>query len=142
MGCRYAEMRTALFFKKGYNMAVSSIGNSTSSWTSSASSTSSTAGRFTSSSITRLSTASTSSAGRGDTYTCKICGEKIPVGMTHDQYHALSQPRATSFPSSTSTANTKGQALGSAASRAANAYGSSTPGRATSFNSSTTAWAR
>jgi len=95
----------------------------------------------------RGATASTFSSGAargasgGDTYTCPICGQKIPVGMSHDQFHSGSS-RGTASASSASAANTRGQALGSA-NRAATAYGSaSTAGRAPAFNQSATTWAR
>ena len=96
---------------------------------------------------TTSSTFSSGSAARGasggDTYTCPICGQKIPVGMSHDQFHSgSSSARGTASASSGSTAN-RGQALGSVASRAASAYsGASTAGRTPTFSQSTTTWAR
>jgi len=88
-------------------------------------------------------TGSTSArSGGGDTYTCAICGQKIPVGVSHDQFHSGSS-RGTTSQSSASTASTRGQTLGSTASRAATAYSSaSTAGRTPAFGQSATTWAR
>jgi hypothetical protein len=94
---------------------------------------------------TTASTFSSGSAARGSsgsgTYTCPICGQQLPVGVSHDQFHSgTSSARGAA---ASSTANTKGQALGSAASRAATAYGgASAAGRTPAFNQSATIWAR
>ena len=66
-------------------------------------------------------------AGRGDTYTCNVCGKRLPVGVSHEQYYARqTAPAAVSTYKNTGSTTNRGQVFSAPAGKATMPFASST----------------